>query len=56
MEAKKSGTKGKAKGDKVRTVIFLPAELKLHLKHAALDRDCSASDIVIAALRAYLKT
>ncbi len=42
------------KDGRVRTVVFLPPDLKRELKHAALDRDCSPSDLVVEALKKLL--
>lgn len=50
----RGGTSTVTKGGRVRTVIFLEPEEKRALKVAAAERDCSASDVVRAALRRYL--
>jgi len=38
----------------IRTVVFLSPEERRAMKVAAAERDCSGSDVVRAALRAYL--
>ncbi|PYQ61755.1 MAG: CopG family transcriptional regulator [Acidobacteria bacterium] len=38
----------------VRSVVFLPSEVRRALKVAAAERELTASEVVTAALRAYL--
>jgi hypothetical protein len=44
---------GKTRG-MVRSVVFLPSEVRRALKVAAAERELTASEVVTAALRAYL--
>ena len=38
-----------------RTTVYLEPELRKRLKLEALERDCSANDIVVAALEAWFE-
>jgi len=40
----------------IRTTLFLPPELWKETKILAIKRDCDATDIVVWALEAYLKS
>jgi hypothetical protein len=40
----------------MRTTLYLPVELWKRTKIEAIKRDCDATDIVVWALEAYLKT
>lgn len=51
----RGGTSTVTAEGKVRTVVFLEPEVRKALKVAAIERECSGSDIVSAALRKYLK-
>ena len=50
----RGGTSTVTSGGKVRVVAYLEPDERRRLKHAAVERDCSVSDLVRAALEEYL--
>jgi hypothetical protein len=53
--AKKKTTINVLKSGAVRTVFFLDPELKRAIKIAAIERECSPSELVAEAVKSYLR-